>query len=201
MFDYLKGIIGAKTQNEKGSYFTIEICGIGYLAEVTSIDYEQKNVDDAVKLYVVLNHKEDSMTLCGFLSKEARDIFKVLTSVSGVGVKMALTLLNEFEVCDLIYHVINENAKEITKAKGVGVKLAQKIILELKDKFINLKQDINIPKNQDVPQEARDVQSILLSLGYEDDEIANAIKQVLEKGYNLSENEIFLRETLKILSI
>lgn len=201
MFDYLKGIIGAKTQNEKGSYFTIEICGIGYLAEVTSIDYEQKNVDDAVKLYVVLNHKEDSMTLCGFLSKEARDIFKVLTSVSGVGVKMALTLLNEFEVCDLIYHVINENAKEITKAKGVGAKLAQKIILELKDKFINLKQDINIPKNQDVPQEARDVQSILLSLGYEDDEIANAIKQVLEKGYNLSENEIFLRETLKILSI
>ena len=201
MFDYLKGIIGAKTQNEKGSYFTIEICGIGYLAEVTSIDYEQKNVDDAVKLYVVLNHKEESMTLCGFLSKEARDIFKVLTSVSGVGVKMALTLLNEFEVCDLIYHVINENAKEITKAKGVGAKLAQKIILELKDKFINLKQDINIPKNQDVPQEARDVQSILLSLGYEDDEIANAIKQVLEKGYNLSENEIFLRETLKILSI
>ncbi|MGN1125334.1 MAG: Holliday junction branch migration protein RuvA [Candidatus Gastranaerophilaceae bacterium] len=201
MFDYLKGIIGAKTQNEKGSYFTIEICGIGYLAEVTSIDYEQKNVDDAVKLYVVLNHKEDSMTLCGFLSKEARDIFKVLTSVSGVGVKMALTLLNEFEVCDLIYHVINENAKEITKAKGVGAKLAQKIILELKDKFINLKQDINIPKNQDVPQEARDVQNILLSLGYEDDEIANAIKQVLEKGYNLSENEIFLRETLKILSI
>ena len=201
MFDYLKGIIGAKTQNEKGSYFTIEICGIGYLAEVTSIDYEQKNVNDAVKLYVVLNHKEDSMTLCGFLSKEARDIFKVLTSVSGVGVKMALTLLNEFEVCDLIYHVINENAKEITKAKGVGAKLAQKIILELKDKFINLKQDINIPKNQDVPQEARDVQNILLSLGYEDDEIANAIKQVLEKGYNLSENEIFLRETLKILSI
>ena len=77
------------------------------------------------------------MSLCGFLHKEDRDIFNILTSVSGVGAKMALTLLDEFDSSELIGFVIEGNYKELTRAKGVGPKLAQKIILELKDKLMN----------------------------------------------------------------
>ena len=201
MFDYIKGYLACKTQNDKGCYYTVDVNGIGYLTEVTSSDYDKKQINDDVKIYTVLNHKEDSMTLCGFLNKESRDIFKVLTSVSGVGVKMALTLLNEFEISDLIYYVINENSKEITKAKGVGAKLAQKIIIELKDKFINLKPEIMLSKSENLPEETIEIQNILLSLGYEKEEIQKSVEQVLKNGCKPQENEVFLRETLKILSI
>lgn len=202
MFDYLKGLLVSKTQNQKACYFTVEVCGIGYLLEVTQADFNKKNTDEEVKIYTVLIHREDVMSLCGFLSKEARDIFNILTSVSGVGSKMALCLLNEFDVSDLIYFVINENSKELTKAKGVGTKLAQKIILELKDKLVNVSADMKISlSNSDMPDETVYIQNILLSLGYEEEEIINAIKQACLQGHNPKEQEDFLRVTLQILSV
>lgn len=202
MFDYLKGLLVSKTQNQKSCYFTVEVCGIGYLLEVTQTDFNTKSIDDDVKIYTVLIHREDTMSLCGFLSKEARDIFNILTSVSGVGSKMALCLLNEFDVSDLIYFVINENSKELTKAKGVGTKLAQKIILELKDKLVNVSADMKISlSNSDMPDETVYIQNILLSLGYEEEEIINAIKQACLQGHNPKEQEDFLRVTLQILSV
>ena len=176
MFDYISGNLAYKTQNSKGCYFTVDVNGIGYRAEVVASDYDKKNVNDDVRIFTVLIHREDAMLLCGFLSKEARDIFRVLTSVSGVGVKMALTLLNEFEISDLIYFVINENSKELTRAKGVGAKLAQKIVIELKDKFINLQPELKKSSiSAEIPPQTEDVQNILLSLGYEENEILSAI--------------------------
>ncbi|MBR2525509.1 hypothetical protein IKE67_03485, partial [bacterium] len=82
----------------------------------------------------------------------------------------------------------------------VGAKLAQKIILELKDKLINLSTDLNFSQNSEIPSEAQDIQKILLSLGYEENEIENAIKQACIQGKNPSQNEEFLRTTLQILS-
>lgn len=200
MFDYLKGKLVSKTQS-KSAFFTVENGGIGYLIEVNASDFCKKNVDDEIKIYTVLIHREDSMSLCGFLNKDARDIFNILTSVSGVGSKMALGLLNEFEVSDLIYFVISENSKELTRAKGVGIKLAQKIILELKDKLINLQPSLNISTKEDMPENTEDIQKILLSLGYEESEIINAIKQAWALGKTSNESEEFLRATLQILSV
>ena len=199
MFDYIKGVLTSKSQI-KSNYFTVETANIGYLIEVNESDFVKKNINEEIKIYTVLIHREDSMNLCGFLNREARDIFNILTSVSGVGSKMALGLLNEFEVSDLIYFVINENSKELTKAKGVGAKLAQKIILELKDKLINLQPSLNISAKTDVPEGSEEVQQILLSLGYEEKEISNAMKQVLATGKNFNGNEEFLRILLQILS-
>ena len=202
MFDYITGKLMYKTQNTKGCYFTVDVNGIGYRAEVVATDFDKKNVNDEVRIFTVLIHREDAMLLCGFLSKEARDIFSVLTSVSGVGVKMALTLLNEFEISDLIYFVINENSKELTRAKGVGAKLAQKIILELKDKFINLQPELKKSSlSVEVPPQTEDVQNILLSLGYDEKEILSAIKQAISKGNDVNNSEEFLRVTLQILSV
>ena len=76
------------------------------------------------------------MSLTGFLTKEERDIFNILQSVSGIGVKLALLILDEFSIAELIDIMIREDFKELSRAKGVGAKVAQKIILELKDKLI-----------------------------------------------------------------
>ena len=138
MYDYLKGIPTDKRKTTKGTFVSIEVANIGYLLEVTERDFicVETSDSDILKLYIAFIHREDAMNLFGFINKEARDIFQILLSVSGVGVKMAIALLNEFDICDLISFVIDGNFRELTRAKGVGPKLAQKIILELKDKLM-----------------------------------------------------------------
>lgn len=205
MYDYIKGNLTVKTNGSKGTFLTVETAGIGYLLETTYRDF-CKCSEGEIKIYTVLLHKEDKMSLCGFLHKEDRDIFNILTSVSGVGSKMALTLLDEFESSELIGFVIDGNYKEITRAKGVGPKLAQKIILELKDKLMNYKtkepikiSSISSDKIID-SQAVEDAQMVLVSLGYERDEIKCALSKasiILDK--NASAEDI-LKETLKILS-
>lgn len=206
MIDYIKGILTNKTGGAKGFTATIETQGgIGYLLEITERDYSQLNLsENTIKLYSVLIHREDKMSLCGFIKKEDRDIFNILTSVSGVGSKMALTLLDEVPSSELIGFVIDGNFKELTRAKGVGPKLAQKIILELKDKLMSYKEDepIVIPTATAQASEAiDDAQTVLISLGYEKDEIKSAMSKAIAVIKDNSSAEEILKETLKILSV
>ena len=205
MYDYIKGIFATKNSTSKGFFLTIEAGGIGYLVETTSRDFatiEQTGVEG--KVYTILIHREDKMSLCGFLHREERDILSILTSVSGVGSKMALTLLDEFQSSELIGFVIQGNYKELTRAKGVGPKLAQKIILELKDKLMNYNETAPIDVKTAQPQNSQnmdDAQMVLISLGYEREEIKNAMsKAFLVLKENASAEEI-LKESLKILSV
>ncbi len=202
MYDYIRGNLTGKTNSSKGVFLTVETGGIGYLLEVTNRDYsEAKNGE--IKVYTVLLHREDKMSLCGFLHKEDRDIFNILTSVSGVGSKMALTLLDEFISSELIGFVIDGNFKALTRAKGVGPKLAQKIILELKDKLMNYQnsEPIKIVSVKQVDNQALDdAQTVLNSLGYERKEIEDALSKALTQLNNPSAEDI-LKESLKILSL
>lgn len=205
MYDYIKGIIAGKNNTSKGTYVTVEAYGIGYMLEITARDYSSlKENGSVVKVYTVLLHREDKMSLCGFLHKEERDIFNILTSVSGVGSKMALTLIDEFQSSEIIGLVIQGDYKELTRAKGVGPKLAQKIILELKDKLMNYKQDepieIKSSKKQD-SQAMDDAQTVLSSLGYERSEIKAAMSKAAAFLNENASAEDILKETLKILSV
>lgn len=202
MYDYIKGNLTGKTNSSKGVFLTVEAGGIGYLLEVTNRDYSEAKIGD-IKVYTVLLHREDKMSLCGFLHKEDRDIFNILTSVSGVGSKMALTLLDEFISSELIGFVIDGNFKALTRAKGVGPKLAQKIILELKDKLMNYQnsEPIKIVSVKQVDNQALDdAQTVLNSLGYERKEIEDAMSKALTQLNNPSAEDI-LKESLKILSL
>ena len=205
MYDYIKGVFTSKNANSKGCFLTIENNGIGYLTEVMSRDYSAvEKTGEEGKLYTVLIHREDKMSLCGFLHKEDRDIFLILTSVSGVGSKMALVLLDEFQSSELIGLVIQGNYKELTRAKGVGPKLAQKIILELKDKLMNYNNtapiEIKSEKIQNT-QAMEDAQTVLISLGYEREEIKSAFSKALMNLDSNASAEDILKESLKILSI
>ena len=205
MYDYIKGIVAGKTNTSKGCFVTVDVAGIGYLAEVTPRAYsELPNLDEELKLYTVLIHREDKMSLCGFLHREDRDIFNILTSVSGVGTKMALTLLDEFDSSELIGLVIEGSYKALTSAKGVGQKLAQKIILELKDKLVSFKNSEPIEISTATVKDSQvmeDAQAVLLSLGYEREEIKNAMQKSLSVLGNAPSAEEVLKQTLQILSL
>lgn len=204
MFDYIKGNLVHKNNTNNVS-LTVDVNGIGYLVQITSRDFSKLGqTNSEIKVYTVLLHREDSMSLCGFLQREDRDIFQILTSVSGVGPKMALMLLDEFESYELISLVIRGEFKELTRAKGVGPKLAQKIILELKDKLINMQNTLPITLSDNVEikdeQAIQDAQTVLISLGYEREEIKKALSKSITFVKDSTNAEDILRETLKILS-
>ena len=202
MYDYFKGLITDKRKTSKGLFITTEVSGLGYLLEVTERDFMalQINEDNAQKIYVLMTHREDAMSLYGFSNKETRDIFQILLSVSGVGAKMAIALLNEFDACNLISLVIDGDFKELTRAKGVGPKLAQKIILELKDKLMKTelpKASTSLPKSTAMD----DTLSILLSLGYEEKEIEDTIAKIMPTIEDSNNSEEVIRKALTCLSM
>ena len=205
MYDYIKGFFTYKNICSNAYNLTIEANGIGYSIEVLERDFDLFTEENCeAKLFTVLIHKEDRMSLCGFLKREDRDMFSVLTSVSGVGTKMALALLNTYNVAELINFVIDEDYKSIMCAKGVGQKLAQKIIIELKgkinfykDSYVDLKVSNKVAQNENI----EDAKMVLMSLGYEKNEISSALEKALKSVDANSETEEILRKSLQILSI
>lgn len=207
MLDYIKGkLISKQTASSKGASIVVDNNNMGYLINTTNRNIAlAKEEGSDIKVYTSLIHREDAMILCGFLNKEDRDIFNILLSVSGVGMKVALILLDEFSGYDLISAVIRGDFKELSRAKGVGPKLAQKIILELKDKLINWQKsapvDISgLTEAKEVSNEAlSDAQAVLLSLGYSVQEAKKAIKLACGTAKKDSSEEI-LKEALHYLA-
>ena len=206
MYDYIKGLFTYKNSLSKDCIATVEAGGIGYLFEIMPRDFALLNEENKeVKMYCALLHKEDKMSLCGFLKREDRDMFNILTSVSGVGPKMALALLDSFQVTDLVGFVLDEDYKSLTSAKGVGQKLAQKIIIELKSKLnsykdLEIKQRISFNK-QFKGQNVEDAQMVLASLGYDNAEINSALEHALKTLEPTSSAEEILKKSLQILSV
>ena len=207
MYDYLKGHLVSKQLNSyRGSHIVVEVNNIGYCISTGKRTIEKLEENTEIKIYVSLSHKEDSMSLTGFTTKEERDIFNILQSVSGIGVKLAVLILDEFSITELIDIMIREDAKELSRAKGVGAKVAQKIIIELKDKLINWSNvtpvDVSdIEASKEVETESIvEVQSVLVSLGYSANEAKTAIKEVLNYKKDCTKTEDILKYSLEFLS-
>jgi Holliday junction DNA helicase RuvA len=206
MYDYLKGILISKQLNSyRGTHIVLDVNNIGYLILTGKRTIEKLEEKEEVKIFVSLTHKEDTMSLTGFVTKEERDIFNILQSVSGIGVKLALLILDEFSISELIDIMIREDFKELSRAKGVGAKVAQKIILELKDKLINWSNvtpvDVSDIETKEVDSNAIvEVQSVLISLGYSTNEAKSAIKEVLSYKKDCTKTEDILKYSLEYLS-
>ena len=201
MFDYIKGILISKNH----PYAVVENNGIGYsiLCNARTLSI-LGDLNSEIKIYTKLIHKEDSMTLCGFCHREDRTIFDILTSVSGIGTKVALCLLDEFSGSELIGAVIDEDYKLISRTKGVGAKMAQKIILELKDKLTNLNVTPEVTASKiNTDNISKDtileVQTVLQSLGYSQSEYQGAL-EISAKRTQKDDPQEILRQTLQILS-
>lgn len=203
MYDYIKGKLVAKNYPN----IVVECGNIGYL--ILSNDRVIASLGELgedVKIYTKLLHREDFMGLAGFLQKEDRVIFDILTTVSGVGTKVALALLDEFSAGELIGAVIEGDYKQISRAKGIGPKLAQKIILELKDKLTSTQTTaqiavsrINDAGGAVASATVEEVQTILTSLGYTLTEITNAMEIAIKAAVKDDPQEL-LRAALSTLS-
>lgn len=207
MINYLKGILVSKiSSSPQGSNLTVEVNGVGYLVLVNSrVIRSLPPIDSDIQIFTSLVHREDAMLLCGFLKQEDRDLFNILQSVSGVGTKMALMLLDEMNALELMQAVLSENAKALSKTKGVGPKLAQRLILELKDKLKAWRSDLDIEVDEVASPQIQtesfeEAQSVLLALGYTQKEINQGLGSAVEKLGKDATSEELLKVALEIIS-
>ncbi len=133
MFYYLSGELA----HLEGNICVVDCGGVGYKLTVSAITTDSllSKLGKRVKIYTHLAVREDGIELFGFGSCEERDFFNKLTSVSGIGPKVALSILSTYPPEKLAYAIADEDVALIAKAPGIGKKTASRIILELKDKI------------------------------------------------------------------
>ena len=198
MIGYIKGSLAYIGEG----YVIIEANGIGYNISVAgNTAAKLRKGSGEVKLYTVMNVREDSISLCGFPDKEELNMYKRLTNVSGVGSKVALSVLSALTPAQISLAVITGDSKLLSKGQGVGKKIAERIILELKDKIKTeeaFSQDFESSgENAQSSAEKEEAAEALLALGFSRSEAVNAVNKVYESGMT-SEN--IIKRALKILS-
>ena len=157
----------------------IDCGGVGYGCRVTAYTAAQLKLDKAARLYITESIREDAFDLYGFISREEQRCYELLTSVSGVGPKAAMSILASGPQ-NFTLAVMTGDEKLLTAAQGVGKKLAQRIILELKDKMGGTTElDFSGGPVAAAPAQSGGIalaQAALQELGYSPAEIAAALK-------------------------
>jgi len=143
----------------------IDCHGIGYEVNISLNTYSQLGDDENIKLFTHLQIREDSHTLFGFFTPMERSVFRLLLSVSGIGASIARTMLSSLEPQQIQRAIISEDLNTIKSIKGIGLKTAQRVLIELKDKMLNLYEGEEIQSfaNNTIKEEAL---SALEVLGY-----------------------------------
>mgnify|MGYP001237380230 CR=1 FL=1 len=209
MINYLKGELVSKVENSpNGCNLTIEVNNIGYLVLTNKrVLASLPDVGETVKIYTSLMHREDAMYLCGFDNREDRDLFNILQSVSGIGVKVSLQMLEELGAHELVSAVIKEDAKALSRTKGVGPKLAQRIILELKDKMTSWREKVEFVAPAKLASTSKqtetsylETESVLLSLGYSKEEASLSLEKAVSEATDPNNPEELLRIALQWLA-
>ena len=184
MIDFIEGTIADKGHNE----VIINAGGVGFLLQcsMTTVS-DAPAAGEKWHCYTILNVREDAMELYGFSTKQERDMFRRLCSVSGVGAKTALGVLSALSLKDLSVAIVTGDVTSLARAPGIGKKTAQRIAMELKDKIEQA--DVSIPAGttagtgaQPAASAEKEAQAALQALGYTAAEAARAINLVRDKA-------------------
>ncbi|NEQ32434.1 MAG: Holliday junction branch migration protein RuvA [Leptolyngbya sp. SIO4C5] len=207
MISYLKGILSdiQKLGNHR-VILTLEVNQIGYDLQVTSrLVASLPPVGEPIQVHTHLQVREDQMVLFGFGSRPERDLFRQLVGVSGIGPQMAMAMLDTLGLQELVQSVVAANIRVLSRTPGVGAKTAERIVLELKTKLAEWRQQTGLaqtPGSGPVATVQEEVEITLLALGYTTGEIVQALQAV---GQNTSLNkstdtEDWIREAIAWLS-
>ena len=174
----------------------IEAGGVGYAVQATPATLAGLRVGQEAFVHTSLVVREDSMTLFGFADADEREVFDVLQTVSGVGPKLALTILATLTPDQLRQAVANADIAALTRVSGVGKKGAQRLVLEIGAKLGPRRGgDLEAPSSN---ARSGDVVAALVGLGFSERDAENALSQV-EKATPEAEVPELLRASLKIL--
>lgn len=188
MYSYIRGRI---TESGDG-YVVVESCGIGYELSVSANTLcELSGREGEVKIYCYLSVREDGISLFGFSSEREKAMFLELLAVSGVGPKLAITVLSGMTTEQFAAAVVRADVKALSKIKGVGKKTAERIALELRDK---VSKDYEAVSGEELMTPTAtaasandDATLALMTLGYSRQEAEAAVLRVQKVGMTLEE--------------
>jgi len=158
---------------------------------------------DEIFLYTYLQVREDSWLLFGFPEREQLEIFRSLISVTGVGTKLALVIINHLSAGEIVQAVLKNDTGRLSSIPGIGKKTAQRLVLELKEKFSKLPwgggETINLEEQQTGTIAAQDAVLALTQLGYNGGEAKNAVQKAVHTAGKSTDTQELIKAALKLL--
>jgi len=178
MFNYLYG----KLVHKNPTNIVLDVNGVGYQLNISLNTFEKlPEVESELRIYTVLIPREDSIQLYGFFDEDEKQMFEQLVSISGIGPKVAQSILSGINPDELRNYIIQGNSVALTNIPGVGKKTAERMILELKDKLTKISPPEKII-SKDKEEIRMQAYQALITLGYQ--------KQLAEKSIRSALNEI-----------
>ena len=195
MIDQISGKIISINDN----YVVLGVGGLGIKVNI-SANFASKLVnEDLITLVTYLNVREDALDLYGFKNDSERNLFLMLISISGIGPKLAVSILSGVELEKLKLNILSGDIKSLTSIPGVGAKTAKRIIIELKDK-LSKTTTTELGFEDDYSSNiSKDVLSALVGLGYSESMATEVIKRINPAKSDKS-IESLIKESLKILN-
>ena len=205
MIAHLSGTLLSKEPNQ----VIVDVGGVGYDVTIPlSTFYDLDDQKSDVKLLIYTHVKEDALQLYGFKTANERRLFVHFISVSGVGPKLGIALLSHMKAEELIESIKSNNLARLTQIPGIGRKTAERLVVDLRDKMIQLSQS-QVAEETGVRPETTyvssedsvraDALSALLNLGYQRSGSEKAIDAALAEGGDVTVESI-LRRSLKKLA-
>lgn len=190
MYDFIRGKLVKKLATEA----IVDVNGVGFQLRTSVSTSEMIGAEgEEVTLMTYLQVREDILQLYGFADEQERDIFLGLISISGVGPKLAQTILSGLSAVSLAKAIQSGDEAALNKISGVGKKTAQRLIVELKDKLETVQIDgIDHQRTEPFSPDAleREALMALMSLGYNRPKAENAIKKVRKSDHVLTSEEL-----------
>lgn len=183
MLSFLTGAIaGVQKTPSNRVMLLLDVNGVGYELQITSrFSRTLPDAGETAQVHCHLQVREDQMILYGFESRAERDVFRQLTSVSGIGAQLAIALLDTLGLQDMVQAIVTSNTRRLAQTPGVGNKTAERLCLELKAKLAEWRTHTGMsttPSAAPTPSLQEDIEMTLLALGYTQTEIQTALQTV-----------------------
>jgi len=199
MIDFISGIIAEKNPTR----VIVESSGIGYSLLISTGTYKElPAVGEKVRLKTYLHVREDNIQIFAFSGDKERIVFEGLISVSGIGPRLAQTILSGLKLEELTLSIQKSDVEKLTSISGVGTKTAQRLVIELKEKFSQLGlisdeagEESILPVLSSMEEETL---LALMSLGYKRQIILRALSRVRSKG-GFESVEDLIKTTLQVI--
>ncbi len=178
--------------------------GVGYMMGISLYTYsalQKMGSEEVVRLYASESIREDAYNLFGFIDRQERELFLLLTSVPGIGGASARMILSSFSPNELVEIVSTGNESMLKKVKGIGLKTAQRIIVDLHDKIAkgvaeNSAQGVSMQQGLQAGKVAEESVTALTTLGFQMAASQKAVAAILKENASLSVEQV-IREALK----
>jgi Holliday junction DNA helicase RuvA len=200
MIAHLRGKLLSKHPNQ----IVVETSGVGYEVNISVPTFSELPANGSeVALHIHTHVREDLIALYGFLRPAEKQLFEKLMTVSGIGAKLAITILSGMAADEMARAIRGNDLARLTRIPGIGKKTAERMVLELRDK-LPAAAGTSAPSTPAISPTEEDVLSALVNLGYQraavEKALASVVKNRVGKGETMASFDALFREALASLS-